>query len=155
MDLSSMKKKTAPTAEFEYDAGMKVTLSYISPETVRKMLKACRTMSQGMERLDDDKFLEELTEHIASWTGFTLGRVSKLLEIEVPAGDEDKEVPCTKQNKLEMLKNAWGFKIWVDEKSRELSGFVAAQKELERKNSSGSPSGTSPQAPQAATTAGK
>ncbi|HAR45390.1 MAG TPA: hypothetical protein DCS05_04225 [Nitrospiraceae bacterium] len=154
MELSTFKKKAPTTAWFDFSPGMRVELEYISPEEVRKRAKYSTKIEQGREVFDEEKLLVEMASRILSWEGFTLGRVARIMDIEVPEDQADSAVPCTETNKLELLKKSWLFKPFVESRTVSLEEFKTDQRELERKNSLRSPSGPSA-AESAAGTAGK
>lgn len=155
IDLSTFKKKTPTEAWFVFDAakGMRVKLTYISPEEVRKRVKECTTIEAGKEVFDQEKLLKDLATRIADWEGFSLGRVAELMDIEIPADQAENNVPCTEVNKLTLLKGSWQFKPFIESNTIQLEEFKKAQREAERKNLSPSPNGPSAEG-SAARTAG-
>lgn len=140
MDVTALKKKSAPvTREFEFSPGFIVELEYISLSEGQARILRCTKIVNGIEVRDQDKMLAELGKSILAWRGLTVAGFAALVPIDYAAEDAAKSVPCTDENKLELLREAWLFRVWLDEKTTELVGF----KELERKNSLGSPSGGS------------
>lgn len=155
MDISKLRKKTPPRAVFTFDQkkGMTVKLEYISPEEYRKLTKEHTIIENGQERIDLEGRIGIISRQIVDWTAFTLGGIADLLDIEVPAGDENKAVPCTEVNKLELLRGAWTFRDFVESKLMSLAEFNEARREAERKNSLSSPAGGSTPPASAAPTA--
>lgn len=156
MDISKLRKKTPPRAVFTFDAKkqMTVKLEYISPEEYRKLTKEHTTIENGIERVDLDGRIGIIARQIVDWSGFTLGGLADLLDIEVPAGEETSTVPCSEVNKMELLRGAWTFRDWTESKLMSLAEFNEAKREAERKNFSTSPAGGSAPAASPAPTAG-
>jgi len=148
MNLNEMKKKTPTTGWFTFDkSGVEIELRYESPAETRMRAERCTEIVNGRERANNEKAMEEFAGLIISWRGLTLGKASELMNLELPAdADLTAGVPCTKENKLALIVEAWGFENWVGQKCTSLADFVAAKREAERKNSQPSPSGGSPAA---------
>lgn len=148
MDLNSMKKKTPTTGWFTFDSsGVEIELTYESPTAMIARLERCSETRNGRTVLNQDKMLEESAALIRSWRGMTLARAAELMDLELPTdADLSAGVPCTKENKLALFSESWGFKQWLDQKIVALSEFVAIERERKRKNSQTPPSGGSPAA---------
>lgn len=157
MDLSKLRKKTPPRAVFTFDAKkqMTVKLEYISPEEYRKLTKEHVTIENGVEKVGLEGRLGIIARQIVDWSGFTLGHVAELVDIDIAAGDEEKTVPCTETNRMELLRGAWTFRDWCESKLMSLAEFSEARREAEIKNSLSSPAGGSIPPASPATTAGQ
>jgi hypothetical protein len=144
MDITTLKKKTPTTGWFTFDkSGVDFELLYVSPAEYRERMKHCTEIVNGFEKVSDDLLLVELASTIRTWRGLTLGKLEELMDLEISEEQRALSVPCTTDNKLALLKNAWGVRNFVDQKTMALADFVALRRELERKNSSSSPSGGS------------
>lgn len=145
MNIAELKKKKMPEGWFTFDSktGVEVKLGYLSPANYRRRLESCSEVVNGRERMNEEKILEATAELILDWRGMTLSKVAELVSIDIPEGQENEVVPCTKENKLAIIKDAWGFKEFINETVIKLGDFVAAERESERKNSVPSPSGNS------------
>jgi hypothetical protein len=144
MDITTLKKKTPTTGWFTFDkSGVELELLYISPADYNDRLKRCTEIVNGRERVSDELLLEDLASTIQTWRGMTLGKIEELIDIDITEEQRSQSVPCTPGNKIALLKDAWLFRQFVDQKTMALADFVALRRELERKNSSSSPSGGS------------
>ncbi len=145
MNISELKRKKMPEGWFVFDtkSAVEVKLAYLSPADYRKRLELCTEIVNGKERLNDEKILDATAELILDWRGLTLEKVSELIPIDIPAGQESLPVPCTRENKLALLTETWRFKEFINETVTKLGDFIAAERELERKNSQSSPNGSS------------
>ncbi len=144
MDLTGFKKKTA-TAWFDFDneKAMRVQLRYISPEEANKELRDCTKTVNGRDQYDDEKGIQVLAARILAWEGFTLRRIAEMIPIEVPEDQLDNLVVCSEANKIELLRQSWQFRPFVEKITASLAEFTAARREAEKKILLSSPSGPS------------
>jgi hypothetical protein len=148
MNITELKRKKMPEAWFTFDTktGVELKLGYLSPADYAKRLESCSEVINGNTRLNQEKVREAMAELILDWRGMTLGKVAELVTIDIPEGQEQTAVPCTKENKLAILADAWGFKEFVNETVTKLVEFITAEREERRKNSLPSLNGSSAEA---------
>ncbi|MBM2838802.1 MAG: hypothetical protein HW415_1427 [Deltaproteobacteria bacterium] len=134
MDLSALKMKQI-VGIVSFEGKFDINLAYIPRDEMRKILDKCKrtvfVKHQPTEEVDSEKLVVSLAKCIVGWEGLTVGVVATMIPIEVPEGQEAEEVPCTEENKLVLLRRAYGFEIFVQTAATDLS---ALKQEAERKN---------------------
>ena len=139
MNLEELKKQERPTAWFEFNTykdgpPMRVKLEYVTlSEAQQRSADSMKTV-RGMPEVDKDRMLSDIAKSIKDWQGFTLERVAEILPITVPEEKKQAEVPPTETNKIALLRDAWQFRAFVDQKTTTLSEFTRERYEDERKN---------------------
>ncbi|MBI3582373.1 MAG: hypothetical protein HY096_00300 [Nitrospinae bacterium] len=136
MNLSELKKKdTNISGWVNFEGKFDVLINYLSKSELQTRFDRCKKTKyvkhQPQEDIDTDKLHLELAQCILDWKGLTLSTASKLIPIEIPAGQENADVPCTDKNKLTLMQEVYGFDIFIQQASTDLSSL---KQEIERKN---------------------
>ncbi len=96
----------------EYDGGKFLIASSGSEEFKRRAAKAYRNLQQGQRKNPDlvQKIATELTADcvLLNWEG---------------VHSNGKALPCTREAKLALLRNAPDFSAWVSEQAAEIANF--------------------------------
>jgi len=135
------------TALFEYDEapGFKIRIKYVSPVELTQMFKRCKRIifikHQKDEQLNEEKYHEEVAGLILGWEGLTPEILGDLIPVK-PEEMAQKEVSCTDEMKLKILKGAYNFSNFVVGAATALQAFQAARRASIVKNSLRSPGGT-------------
>ena len=134
MDLTALQKKQV-VGTVSFEGKFDVDLAYVPKDEMARAYDRCKTTvygrSQPKEEIDPDKLRVELAKSVVGWKGLTFGVAATIIPIVVPEEKKDEEVPCTEENKMVLLKQAYGFDLFVQNMSTELS---ALRQEAERKN---------------------
>ena len=83
---------------------------------------------------------------LVNWDGLTLGKYAELTGIEIDPAQADSAVPCTEENALEMMQNAYDFETFLVQTCCNPSAFreLTPVQEVQRvENLQISPAGTS------------
>jgi len=136
MDLTELRKKDAHVSGWvNFEGKFDVHINYLSKSDLQAKLDRCKKTKyvrhQPQDDIDVDKLHMELAQCILDWKGLTLSTASKLIPIDIPAGQENVDVPCTDKNKLLLLKEAYGFDVFIQQASTDLSSL---KQETEIKN---------------------
>jgi hypothetical protein len=128
------------------DTPFEVRVAYYGRPEMQALYKKCSTKKfdpgtmQEREDLDTVKFRDAFSDQvIKEWRGLTLGVLRKLILLKASEQPDDTPITCTKENKTFLLENCFAFDRWVQSVCQSIEVFNQKQKEIERKNSSGSP----------------
>jgi len=135
MNLANEEKRTdggelAGWASFE--GKVDVLLAYRTRKDMQKIIKKSTKTTyvnhQPKQDLDDDKLYEALADCVLNWN-LTLGVVATMVPIKLDPAREEEAVPCTRENVLFLLKEAYYFDGFVREASTDLSMLKEEQEE--------------------------
>lgn len=115
-------------ADFPGMPGFKVTLSFLSRETLlnirKKASKTHIKNRQTVEELDDKLFLQLYTKaSVIGWTGLKLSYLEQLVPVDLEGQNLDDELPYTEENALFLMQGSPNFDAFVSETVTELSNF--------------------------------
>ena len=137
----------------EFRHGFKVKIRYLSRKRLQHIFKLSTRKGwdrdhRPIEELDNQKLIKYLAEVIEDWEGLTPEVLATLLPIDVAAAKKAlkekglQEIPCTEENKITLLEEAYHFDEFIREVALDAQLFTfARQKEAEAKNSSSSSGG--------------
>lgn len=142
MELNELlKEKQELSAWVEYRDGFKVHIRHLP----RRELKALRKRAtrkdwdkrshQPVDIIEDDIILQGLADCVLGWKGLTREVALGVLPITEEAAEKiEGELPFTKTNALALIKEAYDFQEWLQDKVTDLAGIREAQKEGEAEN---------------------
>jgi len=138
-DLMQTSRMNEMTAWFEYLDGFRVCLEYVNKKELQDMVRKSTRMEwddshRQVERINEDVFIKKLSAKIRDWEGLTPEVLGRLLPVDVSKIDV-AEIPCNPENKIQILKNAYGFDDFVQERVTSLSRIREGQHEAALKNS--------------------
>lgn len=133
MDLKSMLlPEKVVSFDFPGCDGLNFDLAFLSKESNQALFKKCQTTEidkksrETVSKFDDEKFLELYVRAIIKgWKGLKLVYLKELVLVEVPVADEDKLLPFTEENALDLMKNSTIFDNWISEMIGDLSNFTS------------------------------
>ena len=116
--------------------GFKVKVGYLGKEEVLKITDSSKEVEwrkhQREEKVDRVKLTRKWADKgILDWKGLTLKKLSEFFPITVKAEDDNKDVPCTPENKYALLTNSTDFDIWLTRVSTSPEYFVEQLKKRE------------------------
>lgn len=139
------------TAVVEYRDGIKFKLRFISRSTLSRIGQLCVVWKyndktrQRQQHLDNDKYAAEFCRQaVIGWEGVTLRKLANLMPLDlsqVPAEDQDKDLPFDVDNLLVLVKNAYELDNFLQDTAVDIKMFRPALEE-ELGNSPSSPTGT-------------
>ena len=111
--------------------GLKFDLAYLSKDSSQTLMKKCQKPKidlktrQPIEEFDDELFLQLYVRAILKgWTGLKLKYLKELALVAVPEEDEEKLLPFTEENALELMKNSTIIDNWVSGVITDLGKFT-------------------------------
>lgn len=136
----SLKSVVVPSKEVKLDypglSGFKITLAYLSRETLVNLRKKATTASIARgsriteEKLDEELFLSLFASAtIKGWEGFKLAYVEQLMPVELGDVDREKELEFTQENALSLMKNSPEFDSYVNSIITDLGNFQTNKKD--------------------------
>jgi len=132
MDLKSMllPEKTV-TFDFPGCEGLTFDLAFLSKESNQVLLKKCQRQKidsntrQPIEELDEDLFLKLYVRAIIKgWSGFKNIYLKELVLVKIPKGEEEKLLPYTDDNALELMKSSVVLDTWISGVISDLGKFM-------------------------------
>jgi hypothetical protein len=88
-----------------------------------------------INKLDTDRFYTKFVEKaILGWRGLNLKTLSKIIPINLDGQNLEAEVPYTKENAIELLKNAYDLEAFLQDSIFDIGKFEEEQLEEEEKN---------------------
>ena len=134
MSITSLKSLVVShkEAEFEFPGfpDFKVTVSYLSRDTVQKLRKKATSVTyknrQPVETVDDELFLKLYSEAcVKSWTGLKWEYVQNLVPIDITSiTDMNEELEFSSENALDLMKNSVNFDQFISETVTDLGNFT-------------------------------
>lgn len=134
-DIVSLKSLLVPSKQVEVEfpgfSGFKITLSFLSRETlvnIRK--KATKTTFNNKARmpqdeLDDKLFLKLYTAAaIKGWTGFKYEYLYKLAPSDIDPKDFEKTLPFTEENAIALMEASADFDGFISNTVSDLANFT-------------------------------
>lgn len=110
--------------------GFEVDLTYLSKESTQAIYKKCEKPKYDMrlrettKEFDDDLFLKIYVGSVVKgWKGFKMKFLNKLVLAEVPADQEENEIPYSQENALDLMKSSNIFDTWVADMISNLGNF--------------------------------
>jgi hypothetical protein len=133
MDLKSM---LLPEKVVKFDfpgcEGLTFDLAFLSKESNQALYKKCQTPKfdartrQATDEFNDELFLKLYVRAIIKgWKGLKYSYLQELVLVDVAAGDEDKELPFTEDNALELMKASTTLDNWISEVISDLGKFTS------------------------------
>lgn len=142
MDLGQFikdnKQELAVWAEFE--AGFEIELQYCDRREMERMVEASKVRRydpkthQPAEDYNDEEFNRRLAGKIRDWRGLTLGRLQRLVNIDLNGADPAEDVPCTPGNRATLVAEVYGLNNFIRETIMDLQAFRAGQVAEEAEN---------------------
>lgn len=118
-----------------------VNICYISREKMLKLrqqslvAKFNRHTRQREEEVDSEKFNELYVDAVVKgWRGLTYKVLAVLLPIEYDEADADKEIPYSKEDAVDLLKNSTIFDQFIADAVNNFENFENDKKSEEVKN---------------------
>lgn len=134
MSITSLKSLVVShkEAEFEFPGfpDFKVTVSYLSRDTVQKLRKKATSVTyknrQPIETVDDELFLKLYSEAcVKGWTGLKWEYVQNLVPIDITSiTDMNEELEFSPENALDLMKNSVNFDQFISETVTDLGNFT-------------------------------
>ncbi len=134
MSITSLKSLVVShkEAEFEFPGfpDFKVTVSYLSRDTVQKLRKKATSVTyknrQPVETVDDELFLKLYSEAcVKGWTGLKWEYVQNLVPIDITSiTDMNEELEFSPENALDLMKNSVNFDQFISETVTDLGNFT-------------------------------
>ena len=130
--MISISQLMVPSREAEVDFpgvdGFKVKVAFQSREELIKLRKKATTTKFKNRKLEEDVdeelFLSLYTRSvIKGWSGLTVKGLSKLILVEAPEADLDKEVTYSEENALALMKGCTEFDNFISETVSDLANF--------------------------------
>ena len=121
-----------PSKEVEVDFpgvdGFKVKVAFQSRDELMKLRKKATTSKfknrQLVEEVDDELFLELYVRAVVrGWTGLKLKHLVKLMLINAPEADYDKDVAFSESNALALMKGSADFDGFITDTISDVSNF--------------------------------
>jgi hypothetical protein len=135
----SLKSVVVPSKEvtLEYPglAGFKITLAFLSRETLVGLRKKATVSKftkgrQIEESLDEELFLQLFANAtIKGWSGFKLSYVEQLMPVDLGEMDREKELEFTQENALSVMKNSPEFDSYINSVITDLGNFQTSKKD--------------------------
>ena len=118
--------------------GFDVELQYVRKTYLFEIMDKCRVTTyrahQPTQETDNDKLCNQLARFIRNWRGLDRDVLAKIFPLK-DEGEIEGEVPCTRENKLYMLKNAYDFDDFIVKSITDIELIERKRKEEELKNS--------------------
>lgn len=134
----SLKSVVVPSKEVTLDypglAGFKITLAFLSRDTLISLRKKATVskFSKGRQiedTLDDELFLQLFASAtIKGWEGFKLAYVEQLMPVDLGDEDREKELEFTSDNALALMKNSPEFDSYINSVITDLGNFQTTKK---------------------------
>jgi len=135
--LLKEKRRDTPTAWATFMDTFEVEVKYIERRELRRIIKKASKRAwikhQPVEDIDENKMAEEMEELISNWRGLTPEILAKILPVDI-SGMKNEEIPCTYENKIVLLKEAYDFDVFIQETCTDLANFEEEIQEEEVKN---------------------
>lgn len=116
-------------------SGVQVQVEYVPRERLQAMLRACEVVRwqrhQPVTEMDEERTAAAYAGLVHDWK-ITVGDLKRFFN--VASGDDEKTVDCTRENKVFMLKKAYGFDMWLHSFVTEIQNFREQQAEEDLKN---------------------
>lgn len=138
MSTLSLKSLLVPSKTVEADfpgmPGFKVSLSFLSRETIqgirKKSTKTTFKNRQPVEELNEDAFLEHYVKAaIKGWTGFKLKYLEQLAPVELTGSDLEDELEYSEENALYLMKSSTNFDGFISEQVSDLTNFSKSKQD--------------------------
>jgi hypothetical protein len=119
--------------------GFDVEIGYLNRTDVRAMyqrsLRKLQRARQETEKLDEPRFHRELAKHILSWRGLNEEILRQFFPIKASADLNGKEIECTEEHKIFMLREAPDFDNFIYDALTSLEAIKQEEFNDELKNS--------------------
>ena len=132
MDLKNMLlPEKVVSFDFPGCEGLTFDLAFLSKETNQTLYKKCQKIKFDRNRteiteFDDDLFLQLYVKSIIKgWKGLTYTYLQELVLVDIPAGEEDKELDFSDDNALELMKASVVLDGWISEVISDLGNFTS------------------------------
>lgn len=134
MDLKSMLlPEKVVSFDFPGCEGLKFDLAFLSKESNQALYKKCQRPKidlrtrQTTEEIDDELFLQLYVKAIIKgWSGLKMKYLKELVLVEVKEEDEEKLLPYTDENALDLMKNSTVFDTWISGVITDLGNFMSS-----------------------------
>lgn len=141
MDISELVKQGDGqiTGWVTFVEGFDVELEYVDKKKLFDIKTRCtKTVyrnHQPIEDLDEKRMMREIAGFIRDWKGMDGKMVRRFFPVKEGVDLTGVEVPCTLENKLYMLENAYGFDDFIMKNITRIEAIQAERFEEELKNS--------------------
>lgn len=137
--LMETKRKEVIGWTPEFVDNFRCKVKFITRAELRRLVERCTIITydkkthQRVDRLDEERLYKHLSAYILDWKGLTPETLAKILPVDTR--DIEGEIPCTDNNKVTLLKEAYGFDDFIRETITSLDSFEQQKLEEELKNS--------------------
>ena len=111
-------------------SGFEVEVVNLSRKELNKLRKRCTTQKfdrksrQVVDKLDEDKFVEEFADaSVKNWKGLTLDNLEQLILIDTAGKDLAEELPYSKENAELLIANSSEFDGWLNDVIFDMENF--------------------------------
>ena len=133
MDLKNMLlPEKVVTFDFPGCEGFTVDLAFLSKESHQVLYKKCQKQRidmrtrQTIEDFDDEMYLKLYVKAcVRGWKGFKMKYIKELVLVEIEDGQEEKTLPFSDENALDLMKSSTAFDNWVSEVIVDLGKFTS------------------------------
>jgi len=133
MDLKNMLlPEKVVTFDFPGCEGFTIDLAFLSKESHQALYKKCQKpridmrTRQTIEEFDDDLFLKLYVKSVVrGWKGFKMKYVKELVLVNIEKDQEEKTLPFSDENALDLMKSSTTFDNWVSEVIIDLGKFTS------------------------------
>jgi hypothetical protein len=92
-----------------------------------------RKTHQKIEEIDNDRFLNKISQAIIDWEGVNGETLPKIGQ-RFNKSEKKTVYECSNENKLALLKHADGLEVWIIEKMKDIQTFEDIRIEAEKKS---------------------
>jgi len=137
--LMETKKKEVVGWTPEFVDNFRCKVKFITRAELRRLIERCTVITydkkthQRVDRPDEDRLYKQLSAYILDWEGLTPETLARILPVDV--SDIEGDIPCTENNKITLLKEAYEFDDFIRESITSLDSFEEQKLEEELKNS--------------------
>ena len=140
--VSAHKKKMMHWLNFN---NFEIELIYCDRHEMEKMLEQSKKRifdqktHQPVEIYDDELFAQQMASKINDWKSLTIGKLAQMTNIDIAGENPDQLIPCTFENKRELVGEIYGLNNFLRETITEIEIFRSNQLDQEKKTLPTSP----------------